>query len=134
MTAETDLSRLLATLSPELNPQEYVFATFADARYGDHSELQPLAAMHEEEGLTLIVPRVLADARQISYEGVFKCITLKVHSSLAAVGLTAAFSSMLTDHKISANVIAGFYHDHIFVPPERADDAMQALRSLSEKA
>jgi len=110
MTAETDLSRLLATLSPELNPQEYVFATFADARYGDHSELQPLAAMHEEEG------------------------TLKVHSSLAAVGLTAAFSSMLTDHKISANVIAGFYHDHIFVPPERADDAMQALRSLSEKA
>ena len=131
MTAEKDLARLLATLSPELNPQEYVFTTFADAQYGDHSELQPLAAMQEEEGLTLIVPRVLADEQQLSYEGVFKCITLKVHSSLAAVGLTAAFSRVLTDHDISANVIAGFYHDHIFVPPDRADEAMQALRSLS---
>ena len=131
MTAEKDLARLLATLSPELNPQEYVFTTFADAQYGNHSELQPLAAMQEEEGLTLIVPRVLADEQQLSYEGVFKCITLKVHSSLAAVGLTAAFSRVLTDHDISANVIAGFYHDHIFVPPDRADEAMQALRSLS---
>ena len=118
-------------MSPELNPQEYVFTTFADAQYGNHSELQPLAAMQEEEGLTLIVPRVLADEQQLSYEGVFKCITLKVHSSLAAVGLTAAFSRVLTDHDISANVIAGFYHDHIFVPPDRADEAMQALRSLS---
>ena len=131
MTAETDLARLLATLSPELNPQEYVFTTFADGQYGDHSELQPLAVMQEEEGLTLIVPRVLADTHQIGYDGVFKCITLKVHSSLAAVGLTATFSRVLTDHDISANVIAGYYHDHIFVPPDRADEAMQALRSLS---
>jgi len=132
MTVETDLVRLLAILSPVLNPQEYVFTTFADAQYGDHSELQPLAAMQEEEGLTLIVPRAIADAQQIGYDGVFKCITLKVHSSLAAVGLTAEFSRVLTARNISANVIAGYYHDHIFVPPDRADDAMQALLSLSE--
>ena len=134
MTAETDLGRLLATLSPELTPQEYVFVTFADAHYGDHGVLQPLASMQEDEGLSLIVPRTKADAHQVTYQDVFRCITLKVHSSLAAVGLTAAFARVLTAQGISANVVAGFHHDHIFVPPNQADEAMQALLALSQQA
>jgi hypothetical protein len=57
-------------------------------------------------------------------------ITLRVHSSLAAVGLTAAVAAALSDHGISANVVAAYCHDHIFVPADRAEEALAALRSL----
>lgn len=131
MTGETDLKRLLASLSPKLKEGEFVFCTFADADYGDYANLQPLAAISEAEGLTLIVPKSRADEQALSYASVYKMITLSVHSSLDAVGLTAAFSRKLTEHGISANVIAGYYHDHIFVRREHAVRAVAALEELS---
>lgn len=131
MTGETDLNKLLVSLTPTLRQGEFVFCTFADADYGDYSNLQPLAAISEPEGLTLIVPKSRADEQALSYASVYKMITLSVHSSLDAVGLTAAFSSKLTEHGISSNVIAGFYHDHIFVRREHAVRAVAALEELS---
>jgi hypothetical protein len=131
LSGETNLEKLLASMSPVLNDGEYVFCSFEHARYGDLSEMQPIAAFSESEGLTLVIPRSIADSNAFSYESVFKSITLKVHSSLEAVGLTATFSSKLTDHNISANVIAGYYHDHIFVPAEDAERALAALEELS---
>jgi hypothetical protein len=133
MSGERDLETLLSTLSPRLAREEYVFCTFADACYGDHADLEPLAAVGEAEGLTLIVPRSAADARGLAYEAVFRRITLKVHSSLDAIGLTAAFSAELTRHGISANVIAGYYHDHILVQAELAARALAALQELARK-
>ena len=127
MTGETDLATMLSTLSPKLIDGDYVFCTFPDAAYGDHLELEPIASIHEHEGLTLIVTQSRADQRGLTYASVFKGITLTVHSSLDAVGLTAAFSTKLTEHGISANVVAGFYHDHIFVQQEDAAKAMSAL-------
>jgi len=94
-------------------------------------ELEPIAAFVESEGLTLVVPRTSAQNHKLDFDGVFKCITLQVHSSLDAVGLTAVFATTLTEHGISANVIAGFYHDHIFVATQDADQAMSALRKLA---
>ncbi len=130
-SGEEQLGTLLAALSPELRAGELVFCSFAGAAYGDHVALGPVAAMAEEEGLTLVIPRAKADAAKIAYAEVFRCISLGVHSSLTAVGLTAAFSAVLTQLGISANVIAGFHHDHIFVPAEHAVDALAALESLS---
>ncbi|MDX1489414.1 MAG: ACT domain-containing protein [Acidiferrobacterales bacterium] len=130
MTGEQNLAKLLSSLSPELMHGEYVFHTFPDARYGDSPALEPFASVRESEGLTLIVPRGRADEHGLSYESVFRRITLGVHSSLDAVGLTAAFSSKLAEHGISANVIAGYYHDHIFVHRDHAEKAMAALRSF----
>jgi len=127
VTGETDLATMLSTLSPKLIDGDYVFCTFPDAAYGDHLELEPIASIHEREGLTLIVTQSRADQRGLTYASVFKGITLTVHSSLDAVGLTAAFSTKLTEHGISANVVAGFYHDHIFVQQEDAAKAMSAL-------
>ena len=127
MTGETDLATMLSTLSPKLIDGDYVFCTFPDAAYGDHLELEPIASIDEREGLTLIVSKARADQRGLTYASVFKGITLTVHSSLDAVGLTAAFSTKLTEHGISANVVAGFYHDHIFVQQEDAAKAMSAL-------
>lgn len=130
MTGETKLKKLLATMSPTLIDGEFVFLTFKNARYGDHANLQPIAAFKETEGLTLVVPKSEADSHALSYESVFKGITLEVHSSLDAVGLTAVFSQKLTDHAISANVIAGYFHDHIFVASKDAEKAMSALQEL----
>ena len=131
MSGEKNLQKLLAGMSPELMAGEFVFCCFEKARYGAHSELQPIAAITESEGLTLVISKAKADEHSIDYDSVFSCITLKIHSSLEAVGLTAAFSGKLGDHGISANVIAGFHHDHIFVPQDQARKAMTALAELS---
>lgn len=118
-------------MSPELMDGEYVFCTFQNAQYGDYADLDPLAAIRESEGLTLIIPKFKAEEKGFTYESVFRGITLSVHSSLDAVGLTAAFSGKLTEHGISANVVAGFYHDHIFVQSELAQTAVEALVELT---
>jgi len=131
MTGEKDLEKILATMSPELMDGEYVFCTFQNAQYGDYSDLDPVAAITESEGLTLIIPKLKADERSYSYESTFRRVTLRIHSSLDAVGLTAAFSSKLTEHGISANVIAGYYHDHIFVQREFAERTMEALNEFA---
>lgn len=131
MSGESDLQTLLASMSPQLLDGEFVFCSFEHARYGDHAELEPFAAVTESEGLTLVVPRAKADASGLAYESVFSGITLRVHSSLEAVGLTAALSKQLTDHGISANVIAGFFHDHVFVRRDHAEKALAALAGLS---
>jgi len=131
MSGERDLEKLLTSISPSLIDGEFVFYSFKNARYGDHSDLEPIAAVIESEGLTLVIPKSKADEHELNYTSVFRGITLKVHSSLDAVGLTAAVSSKLTEHGISANVIAGYFHDHVFVPSEHAEKAITALNELS---
>ncbi len=130
MTGERDLGRLLASLSPVLMDGEFVFLSFAGAGYGDRPELEPVAAVSEPEGLTLVVPRLLADRHGLAYTTPQRGITLQVHSSLDALGLTAAVAEKLSEHGISANVVAGFYHDHIFVAAAHAEPALAALREL----
>lgn len=127
----TDLQQLLSGMSPRLQDGRYVFLSFPGAGYGDHNDLEPIASFKEEEGLTLVVPEELAEKYQHSFDGVFRCITLQVHSSLEAVGLTAAFSKQLTASGISANVIAGFYHDHIFVSDHDSANAVESLLALT---
>jgi hypothetical protein len=130
VAGETNLIKLLASMKPVLLAQEYVFCTIKGAQYGDYAEISPLASYLESEGLTLLVSRDNAQQANLKYEGVFKCITLAVHSSLETVGLTAAVSSKLTEKGISANVIAAYYHDHFFVQAEKADMAIAALNEF----
>jgi hypothetical protein len=129
MSGERDLAVLLRSIQPELLEQDYVFVTFPDGSYGDGAHLLPIGAFQEKEGLTLIIPRQLAANNNIKVDTILKCISLKVHSSLEAVGLTAAISKVLANKNISANVVAGFFHDHVFVP---ADDAQKAMSALSQ--
>ncbi|MBE3653061.1 transporter [Vibrio navarrensis] len=131
MSAITDLDLLLKSMSPKLLDGEYVFCC-VDGPLADYLRLEPMATFREQEGLTLVVPRDKAELGGLTFDGVFCLITLTVHSSLQAVGLTAAFASQLAEHGISANVVAGYYHDHIFVPQEKAHAAIQALESLAE--
>ena len=132
MVGETDLRALLAGMSPRLLADEYVFCSFPGSQYGDHRQLQPIATMVEEEGLSLVVPRARVDKAGLEYASVMRCIGLQIHSSLEAVGLTAAFASALADKGISANVVAGYHHDHIFVAAGDADRAITTLKALSK--
>ncbi len=134
MSGITNLETLLASMNPVLVPGEFVFVSRLNAKYGEGSDLNPIAAFEENEGLTLIVPRDRADEVGESYQGVFRMITLQVHSSLEAVGLTAAVADALARQGVSANVVAAFYHDHIFVPGARADDAIEVLQRLRAKS
>jgi len=131
VVGETDLSKLLASLAPHLMDGDFVFCTIQDAKYGDFAQLLPIASFREAEGLTLLIAKENADKAGFNYESIFKGITLNVHSSLEAVGLTAAVSSKLAERGISANVIAAYYHDHIFVLAEKADAALSALNEFS---
>ncbi len=124
---DTDLTRLLAGMDPALHPERYVFVTAPALPAG----LVPLATIREEEGLSAVVTAADADAHGLV--GVFPCagITLRVHSALEAVGFLAAIARALTDAGIETNPVAGFHHDHLFVPWDRRDDAMAVLRRLA---
>lgn len=131
MSGITDLDVLLAQMTPELRDGEYVFVTLEGEAYGAGAALEPIASYREDEGLSLIVQRERAESAGLAFEGVFRLISLRIHSSLEAVGLTAAIAAVLTEENISANVVAGRYHDHLFVPESRADDAMAALATMT---
>ncbi|BHH83093.1 ACT domain-containing protein [Desulforhopalus sp. 52FAK] len=129
MTGITDLEELLQSMSPKLSDNEYVFCTVR-GKLVDYAHTNPLASFMEDEGLTLILAVEDAETEKLSYDTTFKHITLTVHSSLNAVGLTAAVANKLASHDISANVIAAYYHDHIFVQSEKAHAALCALREF----
>ena len=131
MGGETDLNTLLKGLSPELLSEHYVFVTLPNFSAQQFNLLKPLGVFQEAEGTTLILNELTARDAGLEFEGVFRCITCKVHSSLEAVGMTAAMSAALTAQGVSANVVAAYYHDHIFVPAADAEKAMAALASIA---
>jgi len=132
MTGETSLSALLRSMNPELNDGDYVFCTVTDSRRIEGIEV--IGSFREREGLTVILERSQAQQLGLDCDYVMAWITLTVHSSLAAVGLTAAFASALGQAGISCNVVAGFYHDHLFVGKDDAQEAMTILRALAASA
>jgi hypothetical protein len=125
---ETDLGRLLAGLDPELHEGEYVFATLPARTLP--VGVEPVMTFEENEGRTLVLPREQAESAGLRAEFPSAWITLRIHSSLEAVGMMAAIATALANAGISCNAISAFYHDHIFVPWERADDAVSLLREL----
>lgn len=130
-TPLTNLAEMIRQLQPELDTEEYVFLSFPDPAAVDAAALEPLCGFQEKEGLSLIIRAKTAAVRDLPSEPRFRRITLTVLSSLESVGLTAAVAGCLANHGISANVVAAFHHDHIFVPAAKSEAAMAALRELS---
>lgn len=130
MIGETNLSKLIKGMTPKLHPGNYVFATITDIDSINRKDT--ICEFKEEEGTTVVIEQSKADRLDIPYQYIASWITLKVHSLLEAVGLTAIFATELARHNISCNVIAGYYHDHIFVDKHDADKAILALTELSK--
>lgn len=131
MAGEQELSKLLATMEPTLQDGTFVFATIEATEIPEG--LRPVGMFREAEGMTLIMPLQDAVRAGLTASKPMRQITLTVHSSLEAVGLTAALATEMTWHGISANVVAGYYHDHVFVGAEDADRALATLRALSAR-
>ena len=132
MAGETALAHLLRSMSPQLNAGDYVFCTLPDHYIPAGCEV--IGSFREQEGLTLILERQQAERAGLAFDYVAAWITLNVHSALEAVGLTAAFANALGQAGISCNVIAGYYHDHLFVGRADAERAMDVLRQLAASA
>lgn len=127
MSGEVDLEKLLAFLQPKLLDEEFVFCSSRKLSLGEILALEPISTYREDEGMSLILTKTAAMGAGFDTDPVFKCITLTVHSSLDSVGLTAAVANRLSSHSISANVVAAFYHDHVFVPLSKASQALELL-------
>ena len=130
MTGEKDLDVLLKSMRPRHNAGDYVFCHIKDLANVNLSEV--IMVFKEREGITVIITKESADELKLPYSFVSSWITLTIHSSLHAVGLTAAFSNALAENKISCNVVAAFYHDHIFVDKKDTERAINILDRFSE--
>jgi uncharacterized RmlC-like cupin family protein len=127
--SETDLGRLLTGIDPELHDGVYVFATAASL-----DGIEPVASFREREGLTVILRR--EEAERARLDAAFPCawITLRVQSSLSAVGFLARVTAALANAGIGCNPVSAFHHDHLFVPHDRAQEALALLRREAELA
>lgn len=129
MTGETNLEALIKSMEPVLQPGVYVFATVDPSMA--ISSLAPRMIFEEDEGKTLILLRETAEKNGIAAEFPCRMITLNVHSALDAVGFLAKITNALAGLGMGVNPVSAFYHDHLFIPEDRADDAMLALKALS---
>lgn len=131
MNGETNLNTLLQSMNPKLDEEEYIFCSIDLEQYATLN-VNPICQFREIEGLTLILTKSQAEEVKINYNSVFKMITLLVHSSLEAVGFLAAITSKLAENDISVNAVSAYYHDHLFVPANKAEQAMHVLMEISE--
>ncbi|MAB18677.1 MAG: ribonuclease H family protein, partial [SAR116 cluster bacterium] len=126
MSGEHDLETLLTNMTATLAPDVYVFATLLPGSMIPDG-IETLMRFHEAEGITLILTREAAIAHNIDHSFACRMISLDVHSALEAVGFIAAISAALAAKGMGVNPVAGYFHDHLFVPENRADDAMAVL-------
>lgn len=128
MAGETNLDELIRSMSASLVDGLYDFVTAEPGRVP--KGISPCMAFEEDEGTSLIVLKSEAEEHGLTYEFPCRMITLKVHSSLEAVGFMARISSELAKHEMGVNPVSGFFHDHLFVPDGRENDAMAVLQKM----
>ena len=126
--------KMIQNMAPVLQPGTFVFCAMIDNDAAQEAKRLARCVFVEDEGLSLVLPLAEADRLGLAYDEPMKQITLMVYSSLSGVGLTAAVAKALMREGIPANVVAATQHDHVFVPSKMADDAMNALRNLQNKA
>ncbi len=130
MVGETDLKKLLRNMEPVVVQGEYVFCSIEEGQL-DYLE-KPLLVFRENEGPTVIVTKQAAVQHGFSFDTIWGLISLSIHSNLQSIGFLAAITTQLAKAGISVNAVSAFYHDHLFVPHERIDDALSLLIDLSK--
>jgi len=129
----SSIEKLVSSMEPELDPDEFVYCTLA-AGTADRLQIDALCRFHEGEGETLILRRAEAERSRLAFAFPCRKITLRVHSSLKAVGFLPVVAGELAKHGISANCISAYYHDHLFVPASDGERALSILRELQRRS
>lgn len=129
MSGERDLDTLRREMAPQLHPETFVYCSFPDFRIPPG--LEPICTFREAEGVTAVVEKAQADDAAVPYVFESHLITLTVHSALDAVGFIATLAGRLADADIPCNVVAGYHHDHLFVPTRHSQQALKVLASIS---
>ncbi len=129
MVGETNLDKLLSSMSAELVDGLYVFSTVSDGEVPDGINARMM--FREAEGVTFILLKEEADTHGLAYEFPCRMITLNIHSSLEAVGFLARITAALAKHDMGVNPVSGFFHDHLFVPDGRELDAIAVLEEFT---
>lgn len=132
MASELDLQVLVTGMKPEMQPGIFVFCTISEETEIP-AAIRPLLTFREREGTTVVVRREEAEHLGLAYEFASRLITLTVHSSLEAVGFLAAITARLAEAGIGVNAVSAFYHDHLFVPQHRAEEALARLQEMMRK-
>jgi hypothetical protein len=130
MTGETNLDQLIKSLDAILDDDLFVFVTVQPNEVP--ANLTPRMVFQEAEGTTLIIPQSEAELHALPFEFPCRMITLNIHSTLEAVGFMARIATELAKHEMGVNPVSGFFHDHLFVPDGRQNDAMNVLRTLAK--
>lgn len=128
----SNLDKLIKEMKPILFKEDYVFCTLPEKQFTTLN-LKLLLIFKEEEGITFIIEKKTAELNSFQYSGVWSLITLTVHSDLSAVGFLARITAALAKAEISVNAVSAYYHDHLFVPTEKADKAMKVLKEMTQK-
>ncbi|MBX9720615.1 MAG: ACT domain-containing protein [Candidatus Obscuribacterales bacterium] len=128
---ENDLSVLLNAMHPQLHSADFVFCSVSEFEL-EQMRLKPLCLFRENEGVTLVLEKSAADNYSLKYAGYWSLITCTINSDLAAVGFLAAMSTALAAEGIAVNAVSAYFHDHLFVPKEKAVQAMKILQDLSK--
>jgi uncharacterized protein len=128
MVGQTNLLRVLKSLTVLCDNVEYGFATIKDKPATIDNQI--LGTFREAEGITIIATKEYLKRNKIEYQGPYAKLTIKAHTSLDLVGLTAVLATKLAEEKISANVVAAYFHDHIFVQFELCQKSIEILDNL----
>tara|TARA_R110002072_G_scaffold283450_1_gene447015 strand:- start:259 stop:660 length:402 start_codon:yes stop_codon:yes gene_type:complete len=129
-TGETNLNTLLKSMQPVLHEGIYVFHS-SSISFSDAIKFDPVLIFKEKEGTALILKKESADQAGLEYQYPCRMITLNIHLSLEAVGFLAAITRKLADANISVNSVSAHFHDHLFIPEDRALDAMNILNTFA---
>ena len=133
MAGERNLDALIKGMKPELREGVFVLCAIVAGREIPVA-VDPLLIFREEEGTTLVMRREQAVRAGLDYQFPSRLITLTVHSALDAVGFLASVTACLAEAGISVNAVSAFYHDHLFVPERRAEEALALLQGMRTRA
>lgn len=125
---------MISGMTPVMRPDLYIFATMTDPDLITELSPEAISTFKEDEGVSMLIPLDLAKESKLAVDHPMRCITLNVYSSLEGVGLTAAVASALGENGIACNMVAAFHHDHVFVPSEMGERAMEVLMTLQSQS
>ncbi len=129
---ETDLQFLLKQMQPVLDDEQMVYCSLPI----DEAEKYLTSCQgyyREQEGVSLILNKRQADLDNLTYDPVFRRISLMVHSSLEAVGFLARIAEILAAQGISVNVVSAFYHDYFYIKEDQVENALGILELWQKK-